>query len=69
MKIQDLLKNIIDEINNDNLTKQRRRYLKEYREDLEKYINKHPEKTRIPSSLELYCDLHPEAPECLKYDI
>lgn len=69
MKIKKLLKNIIDEINNDNLSKQRRRYLKEYRDDLEKYINKHPEETRIPSSLELYCDLHPEAPECLKYDI
>lgn len=69
MKIQELLQNVIDELNNDIVTKQRKRYLEQYKEDLERYISHHPETTHIPSSLELYCDLHPEAPECLKYEI
>lgn len=69
MELKTLLDSIIEELDNNNITKQRQRYLIDYKEKLEKYINKHPEEKRIPSSLELYCDENPEAPECLRYDI
>ena len=69
MEIKILLKTLIKELDDDNITKQRRRYLETYMEELNKYIDNNPEKTKVPSPLELYCDLNPDAPECRKYDI
>jgi hypothetical protein len=69
MEIKTLFQNIINELDGDNITKQRRRYLESYMEELDRYIKNHPDITQIPSSLELYCDLNPDAPECRKYDI
>ena len=68
MEITDFFKKIKIELN-DNLTGQRRRYLESYQEELGQYIINHPDRTEVPSHFELYCDLHPDAPECLKYDI
>lgn len=36
--------------------------------DLEAYKAHHPGEQKDPSPLEVYCDLNPEAPECLVYD-
>ena len=35
---------------------------------LEAYKAHHPEEQKDPTPLEVYCDLNPEAPECLVYD-
>lgn len=69
MEIQEVLQNITKELDDSNITKQRRRYLESYQEDLETYLNNHPEETTLPSMFELFCDLNPQAPECLKYDV
>ena len=69
MKLKELLKHIVQELDTENLTKQRERYLKEYRDELENYSIHHPEFTEVPSALELYCDKNPGAPECLEYDV
>jgi hypothetical protein len=36
--------------------------------DLEAYKQHHPDEQKDPSPLEVYCDLNPQAPECLVYD-
>ena len=36
--------------------------------DLEAYKAHHPEDSKDPTPLEVYCDLNPQAPECLVYD-
>lgn len=69
MDIKEHHKNIIDELNNDHITKQRRRYLESYLQDLDRYIGRHRNATKVPTPLELYCDGNPDAPECRKYDI
>ena len=44
------------------------RHLEEEIKGLEEYKAHHPEDSHDPSILEVYCDLNPEAPECLVYD-
>jgi hypothetical protein len=44
------------------------RHLEEELKSLEEYKSHHPEDDHDPSSLEVYCDLNPEAPECRVYD-
>ena len=36
--------------------------------DLEAYRAHNPEASKDPTPLEVYCDLNPQAPECLVYD-
>jgi hypothetical protein len=43
-------------------------HLEDELKSLEEYKAHHPEETRDPNSLEVYCDLNPEAPECRVYD-
>lgn len=43
---------------------QMRRHIEDELEDLKAYQKRHPENTHDPSSLELYCDSNPDAPEC-----
>ena len=69
MEIQEALQNIIKELDDSAITMQRQRYLESYQEDLLNYLNNHPEATKLPNTFELHCDLNPQAPECLKYDI
>lgn len=69
MNIKIYYQNIIDELNNDHITKQRRRYLDFHLDQLDKYIDKYPNITEAPTHLELYCNENPDAPECLKYDV
>ncbi len=35
---------------------------------LETYKGHHPGEQKDPTPLEVYCDLNPQAPECLVYD-
>jgi hypothetical protein len=47
---------------------QARRHTEEELEALESYKANHPDDEHDPTSLELYCDAHPEALECRVYD-
>jgi len=57
-----------EELENPNISPQRRRHIEGELEELEAYAERHPEDHHDPSSLELYCDNNPSAPECLVYD-
>ena len=50
-----------------------RRHAKEELHDLEEYAEHHKDEIKAgdhhdPNALELWCDQHPEEPECLVYD-
>ena len=50
-----------------------RRHAKEELHDLEEYAEHHKEEIKAgdhhdPNALELFCDNHPDEPECLIYD-
>lgn len=47
---------------------QSRRHTQEELDSLQRYHARHPEDDRDPTSLELYCDDNPDAPECKIYD-
>jgi hypothetical protein len=57
-----------EELADPQLSPQRRRHIEGELEELEAYAERHPEDHHDPSSLELYCDNNPSAPECLVYD-
>jgi hypothetical protein len=69
MEIQNTIQKIINEINSDVITAQRKRYLESYMNELSAYLERHPNSTKLPTSLELFCDANPSAPECIKYDL
>lgn len=69
MEIQTVLNSIAKELDESTITKQRRRYLESYQEDLETYLQNNPDETELPNAFQLYCELNPQAPECLKYDV
>jgi hypothetical protein len=69
MEIQNTIKLIEDQLDDCNTTGQRRRYLLSYKVELENFLNKYPDTTTLPTSLELFCMNNPSAPECLKYDV
>jgi hypothetical protein len=58
-------KEILDD---STISPQMRRHTQEELEALETYKENHPEDNHDPTSLELYCDANPDAPECLVYD-
>ena len=50
-----------------------RRHYKEELHELEVYVDHHKEEIEAgyhhdPNALELFCDMHPDEPECLVYD-
>jgi hypothetical protein len=47
---------------------QARRHTQAELEALELYKVNHPDDNHDPTSLELYCDSHPDAPECRIYE-
>jgi len=57
-----------EELADPQLSPQRRRHIEGELEELEAYAERHPEDHHDPTSLELYCDNNPSAPECLVYD-
>lgn len=57
-----------NELDDPNVSAQRRRHLEGELEDLQSYKNNHPNDEHDPTGLELYCDSHPEALECRIYE-
>ena len=57
-----------DELDNPNLSPQRRRHIESELDDLEQYQVNHPDEDHDPNALELYCDAHPDARECKIYE-
>lgn len=58
-----------NELDNVDTNAQRRRHLKDELKDLESYQQNHPEETRDPTPLELFCDSHPDSLECKIYEV
>jgi hypothetical protein len=56
------------ELENPNISAQRRRHIEGELEELEAYRANHPEDHHDPTPLELYCDSNPSALECKVYD-
>lgn len=69
MELQELINNISNELNTSEINKQRKRYLESYIQELIVYQDHNPSINKIPSSFELFCDLNPQAPECIIYDL
>ena len=57
-----------NELDSSTINSQRRRHLENEVEDLEKYQKNHIDSNYDPTSLELYCDLYPNALECRIYE-
>ena len=71
--IEQHIKSDKEELANPQLSPQRRRHIEVELEELEAYAEKHKDDIAAgdhhdPTSLELYCDSNPSAPECLVYD-
>jgi len=58
-----------DELMDSNINSQRRRYLESELESLIKYKGDHPEETKDPTALDLFCNENPDAPECRIYEV
>lgn len=57
-----------DELDNPNISGQRKRHLEDELDALEQYQVNHPDEDHDPSGLELYCDSNPDALECRIYE-
>jgi hypothetical protein len=57
-----------NELDNPNTSGQRRRHLEGELDALEQYQVNHPDEDRDPTSLELFCDLNPDDPQCRIYE-
>jgi len=68
MNINDHIKQDEKILDDPTVSPQTRRHVFEELESLQKYKNNHPEDLHNPTSLELYCDNHPDALECRMYD-
>jgi len=66
--IHNRVKDIIEELNSVMMSKQRRRHLEDELVNIMQYKIDNPDDNHNPSSLELYCNLNPEAPECRMYE-
>jgi hypothetical protein len=57
-----------NELDNPELSSQRRRHIESELDSLEKYQLNHPDENHDPTTLELYCNEHPDASECRIYE-
>jgi hypothetical protein len=55
-------------LNDPTISAQSRRHTEEELAALEAYKVNHPEDSHDPTTLELYCDSNPDAPECRVYE-
>jgi hypothetical protein len=55
-------------LNDPTISPQSRRHTQEELTALETYKENHPEDLHDPTSLELYCELNPDADECRIYE-
>ena len=67
MELQKLIDNVYEELET-SVNYQRQRYLEIYLQELLSYQINNPNQNTIPTSLQLYCNDHPEALECRIYD-
>lgn len=67
--LQQHINNNKNELDNPDISSQRRRHLNDDLQSLERYQQNHPNDDHDPTPIELYCDSYPEAPECKIYDI
>lgn len=58
----------IDILNDPTISSQSRRHMEEELMALETYKANHPEDSHDPTTLELYCELNPDALECRVYE-
>lgn len=66
--IQQHINNNRDQLDNSELSSQRRRHLESELDSLEKYQYNHPDDDHDPTPLELFCDENPDASECRIYE-
>lgn len=66
--IQQHIENNKNLLDNPTISSQYRRHVEEELQALETYKQNHPNDDHDPSSLELFCDSHPDALECKIYD-
>ena len=66
--IQQHINDDRDELDNSQLSSQRRRHLEGELNSLEKYQSNHPDEDHDPTPLELFCDENPDASECRIYE-
>jgi len=66
--IQKHIESNKQELQNPNISSQRRRHIQSELDDLERYHKNHPEDNHDPTTLELFCDENPDADECKIYD-
>lgn len=66
--IQQHINDDKDILENPTISPQMRRHVESELDDLEQYQVNHPDEDHDPTSLELYCDTHPDALECRVYD-
>lgn len=57
-----------NELDDPNVSAQRRRHLEGELEDLQSYKENHPDDDHDPTGFELYCDANPNALECRIYE-
>ncbi len=57
-----------NELDDPNVSAQRRRHLEGELEDLQSYKENHPDDDHDPTGFELYCDANPDALECRIYE-
>ena len=57
-----------DILSNPLISPQARRHTEEELESLKIYKKNHPKDNHDPTTLELYCDTHPDALECRVYE-
>ncbi len=57
-----------DELDNPEISSQRRRHIEDELDALEQYQVNHPDEDHDPNALELFCDSHPDAAECRIYE-
>jgi len=69
MNLQETIKIIQDELYNNSINKQRERHLEAYLSELIEYSERHPEVTKLPGPLTIFCDLNPNAKECKIFDL
>jgi len=62
--IQQHINDDKDELEKSNISPQRRRYIEDELDHLEKYQANHPDEDHDPSVFEMYCDENPESDEC-----
>lgn len=57
-----------DILSDPTISAQYRRHVEAELDELKQYAERHPDEHKDPSSLEVYCDLNPDALECRIYE-